>query len=606
MSMSKLQWSVGRVDPDAARAKVQAAQANPALALVPSFPEIIANTSVVSPLLPIRMTSALVRADIRTLAGMSGWTFTDFLMDGLGAASISETIYILDVLASLSPGRLARLSTATPAVVPNLPIHVIASLARAKSVDHEIIGLLADLDERNRALILARWGYDADGIRTLEDVGSAFGITRERARQIVTAKEKQLGASGVRLPLATEVVNDLDEAGGALPDPDYRVLLRYGQISISASAVAMLPELSTLRLVPEIGFDSASHLWVTRNGRRRVSGPGDAGQLAAVARVRTARYLRRLGAVPISVLDDLSPFGRQHALSLLGGDRNAFEIRGDHALRLPLRDSALLRQCRKALVATGELAMEELLHGLRRSGFAVTRSLLEGVLDRCADFVMHEQFVCLAPTSPQTGVLSPAESRGRQLLGEHGGVMSWWDFVDAMTLSGFSAPMAAVVLKKPWIKRLGPSTYGLRGRVYDQSTIMRLHGRKRRLTGRRVIRRKNVTESGEICATYDLNRFALQGVLPVPGELRAAAGAWTARFADGRATTIKVSKGFMWPLQAFMNRTHLKPGDRLDVRFDPTERTVQIEIVDRMPHQDRAKPMSREQQILRALFGKDI
>lgn len=346
--------------------------------------------------------------------------------------------------------------------------------------------------------------------------------------------------------------------------------------------------------------------WVTRDGRRRVSEPGDSGQLAAAARGRAARYLRRLGAVPTRVLDDLSPFGRQHALSLLGGSRDTFEIQGDHALRLPLRDSAVLRQCRKALVATGEMALEELLHGLRRSGFSVTRSLLEAVLSRCEEFVMHGELVHLGPASVQTGVLSPAEARGLQLLGEHGGAMSWWDFVDAMTSSGFSAPMAAVVLKKPWIKRLGPSTYGLRGRVYDQSTIARLHARRQRLMGRRVIRSKNSTDSGAVCATYALNRFALQGVLPVPGEVRATAGVWTARFADGRATTIKVSKGFMWPLQAFMNRTHLKPGDKLDVRFDPAERTVQIEIVDRMTHQDRAKPMSREQQILRALFGKDI
>src|SRR5690606_15853443 len=98
-------------------------------------------------------------ARVRTIGEISGWTFADFLLDGLGVASISETIHGLDVLISLSPNRLVRLSQKTVAGLPNLPVEAIVALTAAKSVDDEILALLADRPERNRALILARWGY---------------------------------------------------------------------------------------------------------------------------------------------------------------------------------------------------------------------------------------------------------------------------------------------------------------------------------------------------------------------------------------------------------------------------------------------------------------
>ena len=44
--------------------------------------------------------------------------------------------------------------------------------------------MLHDLSERERQVIVLRFGL-ADGVpRTLEEVGQAFGVTRERIRQI--------------------------------------------------------------------------------------------------------------------------------------------------------------------------------------------------------------------------------------------------------------------------------------------------------------------------------------------------------------------------------------------------------------------------------------
>ena len=51
---------------------------------------------------------------------------------------------------------------------------------------------LAALPERERAVLIMRYGLDGEPPRTLEQCGEAFGITRERARQIETSALKRL------------------------------------------------------------------------------------------------------------------------------------------------------------------------------------------------------------------------------------------------------------------------------------------------------------------------------------------------------------------------------------------------------------------------------
>jgi RNA polymerase sigma factor (sigma-70 family) len=48
----------------------------------------------------------------------------------------------------------------------------------------ELVRALGLLDTRERAVIILRYGLDGDAPRTLSDVGSHMGITRERVRQI--------------------------------------------------------------------------------------------------------------------------------------------------------------------------------------------------------------------------------------------------------------------------------------------------------------------------------------------------------------------------------------------------------------------------------------
>ncbi len=60
------------------------------------------------------------------------------------------------------------------------PFRLIAESARRR----ELVKAIETLDDRERIVVVLRYGLDAEPPRTLSDVGTILGITRERVRQI--------------------------------------------------------------------------------------------------------------------------------------------------------------------------------------------------------------------------------------------------------------------------------------------------------------------------------------------------------------------------------------------------------------------------------------
>lgn len=63
------------------------------------------------------------------------------------------------------------------------------------SVDREIRDLLGDLEEKEANVLRLRFGLDDDKPRTLQEIGAAMGLTRERIRQIEQKAMRKLGQS---------------------------------------------------------------------------------------------------------------------------------------------------------------------------------------------------------------------------------------------------------------------------------------------------------------------------------------------------------------------------------------------------------------------------
>jgi len=63
--------------------------------------------------------------------------------------------------------------------------------AEARDYEQQIRAMVAELDDKEREVIQMRFGLDGEEPRTLQEIGDALGVSRERIRQIESrAKEK--------------------------------------------------------------------------------------------------------------------------------------------------------------------------------------------------------------------------------------------------------------------------------------------------------------------------------------------------------------------------------------------------------------------------------
>lgn len=97
----------------------------------------------------------------------------------------TEVVSLEECGPGLHPGTPDPLSIVDPVADP-----VRASFDR--SLTNVIKRMLAELDKRERNVIMARFGFDGAGGRTLEEVGQQFGVTRERIRQIEASVLRKL------------------------------------------------------------------------------------------------------------------------------------------------------------------------------------------------------------------------------------------------------------------------------------------------------------------------------------------------------------------------------------------------------------------------------
>lgn len=84
-----------------------------------------------------------------------------------------------------------------------------AEMATRAMLAEAVREVLGELNEREREVMSMRFGLDGDRPRTLEDVGKAFGVTRERIRQIEAKTLAKL-----RHPQRSQRLKDFLEADG--------------------------------------------------------------------------------------------------------------------------------------------------------------------------------------------------------------------------------------------------------------------------------------------------------------------------------------------------------------------------------------------------------
>lgn len=110
---------------------------------------------------------------------------------GMSSAKIRMLISMFDDVVSLDEiDPDTELPRAEGLVDANAPDP--AEVAEGESLRATLLGMLDDLDERSREVILLRFGLTGEDVMTLEEVGQNFGVTRERIRQIESKAMRRL------------------------------------------------------------------------------------------------------------------------------------------------------------------------------------------------------------------------------------------------------------------------------------------------------------------------------------------------------------------------------------------------------------------------------
>lgn len=530
------------------------------------------------------ITETLLRHGITIIGQLRGITPADAASLGLSQVALSALKDSINQLASADWSLIGPLTqkgaNGTPCL-PRLPIKTLLSLGRADTVETEILALVEDLNDRDAALVLRRWGFKQWPTPTLEDLGKDFGITRERVRQVLQRVEVRLRNSGVRLSRGFRAAGLLNAAGGVLSQ---RVLLARMAVAGSPATVAALRVLSSLGplgVVEPIQYESG--FWFTEVGRKRLFGSTDAPGLLGQLRTSAGKALRSYGAIPLMNLIGETDLDPDTAAQIVAPQSTSVLQVSDYAIPIPVRGSRLVREARKLLAVSREVTIKDFQIGLgrhKRIGVAIPPpEVLSAVLSRHNEFIVERGLLrARKPLRPKY-VLSPAELTGLHIIERHGGVVLWNEFVDDLIAAGFSQPTAHVVLHSVFVRTPATGIYALRGRPLAANLVAarRRARRAARANGGGVIDVR-ATDNGMI-VRYRLSRFSLAGVLSTPRQIENRAPLWSARFPDGSTTQVKMSNGLIWPFYQWLKRIGAKEGDVIIATFREVENTIELEHV---------------------------
>lgn len=126
-----------------------------------------------------------------------------------------------------------------------------ANLSSAENALSLLTSLLSYFPDRSGVIVRERYGVNGGKEKTLEEIGQAHGITRERVRQIVDVimkRIKEIMAREHSHPLVRRVVSVVESHGGIITTDELLSLIGDGKIDEEKALFALLPAFPGLKL----------------------------------------------------------------------------------------------------------------------------------------------------------------------------------------------------------------------------------------------------------------------------------------------------------------------------------------------------------------------
>jgi len=527
----------------------------------------------------------LAAEDLHVLGDLNGRSRSSILLiDRVGSNRLGQLEEGLEEALRLSPKVLARMSDlASVGATPlGIPVDMLQAISAARSMSDEVRALTTGLSERNASLFLRRIGFGEVGIPTLEVLGEEVGISRERVRQLVDKRSSFLAASGLRLPIASALVQLVVEAGGMVTSRQLIQLAAQSGLEVSDVELPLLAQLGALSLTPPIQWSDEFYVWLTNEGVEKWVETGRLTHQSKGVRRLAGAGFRRVGAVPMAEYLAKSGMGEQQIQDVLAPAGAILRTFLGYLVPDCSKDSSLTRVARKMLAVAGALSLRELHGGLmreRRLRPMPPQGVVRSVLSGHQDFVVSGASVRLAAPIRVEDVLSPAELAGVILLREASGVMHTYEFLDGLVEIGVSSPRAAQILHGGLVASPATGVHVLRGFEPPHGLI------ERKIRERRDNRSPTVLSTlkdaaGRTVVTYRLSRYNLDGVLPPPSELPTTQEFWDGRDENGTPLKITIRNGFLWGIKQWLMGRGARPGDGVVATFDLSLGRVEFEFVE--------------------------
>lgn len=452
-----------------------------------------------------------------------------------------------------------------------------------KTLKTEITQIIESIvaNPRTSQIIVSRIGADGAGPKTLDEVGKAAGITRERVRQI---EAKFLTKLHQQLPAWTPVLDkaiNLVSRSSPISEKELQKLMKqqgliWGTYSIdSLKSVAAIFEKDL-----DIEFDSEKGLVATKEFIELVP------QINRVA----VSSITHWGATTVSELGfELKKKGLEVEESQI---IRALEYRDDLAW-LNLKEgwfwlkkapkNRILNYVEKIMSVAGQIEMNELRNGTGRwhriYGYRLPKNILLALCLSTGLYTFEDDRLRGGDKLPDwNDVLTEGEKTIVGILFDNDNVMRRVDIEEKAVAMGLNrGSFYTYLIYSPVLERFAPGVYGLRGAPVTAARIEALIPQRQR--ARRIFRDNGWTQNGNMWLAYKVSRSsATSGVVGVPSVLaKSILGSYRLHTETGEPVgTITTRNSNMWGLSRFYRKWGIEVGDHIVVEFDSKTKSATV------------------------------
>jgi len=472
-------------------------------------------------------------------------------------------------------------------------------------LEDELMSLITGArNDRNKEIVAKRFGLDGGGGCTLQEVGEAYAMTRERIRQICKRVERVWSG---KQPFAPTLDRAITFVAEQLPESASEIESRLASRGLARTAFRLEGLDNAAKL---LGREAAFSLTEVKAGRIIVA--PDAEHLAT-AIISTAR--RSITHWGVATIEDVaaqaakkSSFPAEVVARLLIEQEDfrwLDQATGWFWLRSVPRNR-LLNQIEKMLSVTDRIDVAELRRGIgrhhRMKGFAPPQRVLLELCRQTSWCQVTDRMVSACPPIDPKESVSETEFIMFEIMKECGLVLQRERFEEQCLARGMNRTTFYAYLNySPILTKYARGVYGLCGAHVPIGIVETLAPNYRK---GKVLADYGWTPNGKIWIAYKLSESVISsGVCSMPAAMKGfLENQFQLKTEDGSVIGALTSNGTnVWGLKPFFRRRGGETGDYLSLVFDLSIK----EVVARIGNEDLLDELEPSDEILKGELTRE-